>query len=138
LAAGLRIGPPPFLRTGRCGTENSILNEVRQPMQTSPVIERVPFPSEALSARQAYGAYARHSPKSVHANLKLAPLDNHSLSVIWAKAWLREYRCNTHYLALLVSDGVDDLDLRSAWLAWWDATCACREALYDLEGSVSL
>jgi hypothetical protein len=55
----------------------------------------------------------------------------------WAKAWLREYRCNCNYLALLSADHVDDSELRRAWLAWWHAACACREALARLEEPAS-
>jgi hypothetical protein len=56
------------------------------------------------------------------------------LHAAWAVAWLREYRCHTRYLSLLAQDLVEDLELRFAWLDWWNATCVCREALRRLEG----
>jgi hypothetical protein len=60
--------------------------------------------------------------------------NEHSLRAAWAAAWLREYRCHTHYLALLALDAAEELELRFAWLDWWDATCVCREAAARLEG----
>jgi hypothetical protein len=53
----------------------------------------------------------------------------------WAAAWLREYRCHTRYLSLLATDSAGELELRFAWLEWWDASCVCREALRRLECS---
>jgi hypothetical protein len=46
----------------------------------------------------------------------------------WKIAWLREYRCHAHYLTLLAADEVADRQLSLAWLAWWNASNACREA----------
>jgi hypothetical protein len=57
------------------------------------------------------------------------------LRAAWAAAWLREYRCQTRYIALLEVDAAEELELRFAWLEWWDAACVCREALRRLEGS---
>ena len=57
------------------------------------------------------------------------------LRAAWAAAWLREYRCHTRYIALLEVDMAEELELRFAWLEWWDAACVCREALRRLEGS---
>jgi hypothetical protein len=53
----------------------------------------------------------------------------------WAKAWLREYRCESRYQSLLGSGKAGETELRLAWLAWWDAACVCREALERLERS---
>jgi hypothetical protein len=59
--------------------------------------------------------------------------EDHRLRAVWAAAWLREYRCNTRYLSLLALDATDELEMRFAWLDWWDAACVCREALRRLE-----
>jgi hypothetical protein len=67
-------------------------------------------------------------------SMKFAPLEEQRLRAAWAAAWLREYRCQTRYVALLALDAVEDLELRLAWLDWWNATCVCREALRRLEG----
>ena len=61
--------------------------------------------------------------------------EDYKLRTAWAKAWLREYRCHTRYLSLLAVDAAAELDLRFAWLHWWDATCVCREALRQLESA---
>jgi hypothetical protein len=61
--------------------------------------------------------------------------EDHELRTAWAKAWLREYRCHTRYLSLLTVDAAAELELRFAWLDWWDAACVCREALHRLESS---
>jgi hypothetical protein len=57
------------------------------------------------------------------------------LRAAWAAAWLREYRCQTRYFSLLEVDAAEELELRFAWLEWWDAACVCREALRRLESS---
>jgi hypothetical protein len=57
------------------------------------------------------------------------------LHAAWAAAWLREYRCQTRYISLLEVEAAEELELRFAWLEWWDATCVCREALRRLERS---
>jgi hypothetical protein len=61
--------------------------------------------------------------------------EDDELRTAWAKAWLREYRCHTRYISLLTVDEAAELDLRFAWLDWWDAACVCREALRRLERS---
>ena len=66
--------------------------------------------------------------------IKFAPIEDQRLRAAWAAAWLREYRCHTRYVALLALDVVEEIELRVAWLDWWDATCVCREALHRLEG----
>ena len=55
------------------------------------------------------------------------------LRAAWAAAALREYRCHARYISLLAREAVGELNLRFAWLEWWDATCVCREALRRLE-----
>lgn len=67
--------------------------------------------------------------------LDFAPAEDHRLRATWAAGWLREYRCRTRYVSLLTLDSVEELEVRFAWLDWWDATCACREALRRLEDS---
>lgn len=62
-----------------------------------------------------------------------ATAEEQPLRAAWAAAWLREYRCHTRYLSLLAQDIVEDLELRFAWLDWWNAACVCREALRRLE-----
>jgi hypothetical protein len=59
----------------------------------------------------------------------------HELRAAWSKAWLREYRCHNRYLSLLAIDAPTELELRFAWLDWWDAACVCREAFRRLENS---
>jgi hypothetical protein len=54
----------------------------------------------------------------------------------WAAAWFREYQCQTRYLAMLALEMVEEHALRCAWLAWWHANCACREAEARLEKSI--
>jgi hypothetical protein len=61
--------------------------------------------------------------------------EDQELRAAWAKAWLREYRCHTRYLSLLAVDTAAALELRFAWLDWWDAACVCREAARRLEYS---
>lgn len=61
--------------------------------------------------------------------------ESERLRAAWAAAWLREYRCHTRYVSLLALDTAEELELRFAWLEWWDATCVCREALRRLEGA---
>jgi|HubBroStandDraft_5_1064220.scaffolds.fasta_scaffold224816_2 hypothetical protein len=61
--------------------------------------------------------------------------EDRELRAAWAKAWLREYRCHTRYLSLLPVDAAPEVELRFAWLDWWDAACVCREALRQLESS---
>jgi hypothetical protein len=51
----------------------------------------------------------------------------------WAAAWLREYRCQCRYIALLDMDGVEDRQLSLAWLAWWRASIECRDASCRLD-----
>lgn len=65
-----------------------------------------------------------------------AAAEEQPLRAAWAAAWLREYRCHTRYLSLLAQDLVEDLELRFAWLDWWNAACVCREALRRLETNV--
>ena len=65
--------------------------------------------------------------------MDLAPGDVEGLRAAWAAAWLREDRCETRYLCLLQAEPAEELELRFAWLEWWDATCVCREALQRLE-----
>lgn len=57
----------------------------------------------------------------------------HPLWVAWEEAWLREYRCYARYLSLLALDGTEDVELASAWLEWWNATCDCRDASRRLD-----
>jgi hypothetical protein len=59
--------------------------------------------------------------------------EEHSVRAEWAAAWFREYQCQTHYLAVLAQDTAEDCALRCAWLAWWHANCACRDAEARLE-----
>ena len=66
--------------------------------------------------------------------ITLAPMEEQRLRAAWAAAWLREYRCHARYIALLALDAVGEIELRLAWLDWWNATCVCREALRRLEG----
>jgi hypothetical protein len=61
--------------------------------------------------------------------------DDHSLWVAWAAAWLREYECQTRYLSLLALEAAEDVELRLAWLQWWQATCDCRDASRRLDGN---
>lgn len=61
------------------------------------------------------------------------PGGDRALRAAWAAAWLREYQCHTHYLSLLDRDEVGELELRFAWLDWWDASCVCRAAAERLE-----
>jgi len=63
----------------------------------------------------------------------LAVAEEERLRAAWAAAWLREYRCHARYISLLALDAVEELELRFAWLEWWDATCVCRDALQRLE-----
>lgn len=63
----------------------------------------------------------------------LAAAEGEQLRAAWAAAWLREYRCHARYIALLAHEAVEELELRFAWLDWWDATCVCRDALRRLE-----
>jgi len=65
--------------------------------------------------------------------VELRPQGTYALELDWANAWLHEYRCNCRYLAVLYADETDDLELRHAWLDWWHAACASREALRRLE-----
>jgi hypothetical protein len=58
----------------------------------------------------------------------------HPLREAWAAAWFREYHCQAYYLAVLALDTVEEHALRGAWLAWWHANCAFREAEARLEG----
>ena len=51
----------------------------------------------------------------------------------WSKAWLQEFHCHAQYLVLLESEEVDERRLSLAWLNWWKAACACREAASELE-----
>lgn len=67
--------------------------------------------------------------------VRLLPAEDQQLRAAWAAAWVREYRCHTRYLSLLAEDAVEELDLRFAWLEWWNATCVCREALRRLENT---
>jgi hypothetical protein len=53
----------------------------------------------------------------------------------WAEAWLREYRCQSRYQSLLGFGEAGDTELRFAWLEWWNAACACREASKQLESA---
>ena len=66
-------------------------------------------------------------------SLDFASAEYHRLRAAWAAAWLREYRCHVRYHSLLALDVVEELELRFAWLEWWDATCVCRETLRRLE-----
>lgn len=66
----------------------------------------------------------------------VASAEEHPLRSAWAAAWLREYRCHARYAALLALDAVEEFELRFAWLDWWHATCACREALRRYESSI--
>ena len=70
---------------------------------------------------------------SLEPSLDFDPDEDHTLRTAWAAAWLREYRCNTRYLSLLALDAADEVEVRLAWLDWWDAACTCREALRRLE-----
>ena len=63
------------------------------------------------------------------------PAQNEPLRAAWAAAWLQEYRCHVRYLSLLADDAAEELELRFAWLEWWDAACVCREALRRLESA---
>jgi hypothetical protein len=65
----------------------------------------------------------------------LAAIEMERLRAAWAEAWLREYRCQLRYIALLQVEAAEELELRFAWLEWWDAACVCRDALRRLEGS---
>lgn len=67
-------------------------------------------------------------------NLDFLYREHDPLRDAWAAAWLREYQCHTRYLALLAMDNAEDRELRLAWLHWWHAARACREALAHLEG----
>ena len=64
----------------------------------------------------------------------LAVAEEERLRAAWAAAWLREHRCHARYISLLAVDAAEELELRFAWLEWWDATCVCRDALRRLEG----
>jgi hypothetical protein len=55
----------------------------------------------------------------------------------WKIAWLREYRCHVHYLTLLAAEEVTDRQLSLAWLAWWNASNACRDVSCRLGNSQS-
>ncbi len=46
----------------------------------------------------------------------------------WTRSWLVEYRCRTVYFELVGTEDVDDRRVNLAWLDWWKADCACREA----------
>jgi len=65
------------------------------------------------------------------------PRDEQPHFIEWAAAWLHEYRCYCRYVALLDTDGGDDRRLSIAWLEWWNASMACREAECRLENSPS-
>lgn len=65
--------------------------------------------------------------------VQVTDTEDKTLRAVWAAAWLREYRCHIRYISLLALDAVEELELRFAWLEWWDATCVCREALRRLE-----
>jgi hypothetical protein len=75
-----------------------------------------------------------HNSGGLGAVMNAAAADDHTLRTAWAAAWLREYRCHTRYLSLLALDAGEEIELRFAWLDWWDATCVCRDALRRLEG----
>ena len=60
-----------------------------------------------------------------------------SLRAAWSAAWLHEHRAHVRYRSLLATDAAEEIELRFAWLAWWDAACVCREALRRLEDSQS-
>lgn len=87
--------------------------------------EDPPFPGSMIESFQLYSAPA--------AAADLPTAEDHRLRSAWAAAWLREYRCHTRYLSLLALDAVEDLELRLAWLDWWNATCICEEASRRLE-----
>jgi hypothetical protein len=74
---------------------------------------------------------------SLRSAVSFAASESERLRAAWAAAWLREYRCRTRYVSLLALDAAEELELRFAWLEWWDATCVCREALRRLEGTPS-
>jgi hypothetical protein len=74
------------------------------------------------------------SPNS-RATLDIASAEDHGLRAAWAAAALREYRCHARYISLLALEAAGELELRFAWLEWWDATCVCREALLRLEAA---
>jgi hypothetical protein len=59
--------------------------------------------------------------------------EDQRLRAAWGAAWLREYRCHIRYVSLLALDAVEDIEVRLAWLDWWNAACVCREALRRLE-----
>jgi hypothetical protein len=65
-------------------------------------------------------------------------IEDHRRWTAWTEAWLREYRCRTRYLALLAMDAAEELELRFAWLEWWDAECVCREASLQLDNRENL
>jgi hypothetical protein len=71
--------------------------------------------------------------RSHNAEVEVATAEDHGLRSAWGAAWLREYRCHTHYRSLLALEAVEELELRLAWLDWWNATCLCRDALRRLE-----
>jgi len=74
-------------------------------------------------------------PGNPRNTLNFGAAEAHRLRTAWAAAWLREYRCESRYIALLETDAAEELELRFAWLEWWDAACTCREALRRLETS---
>jgi hypothetical protein len=67
--------------------------------------------------------------------LDLAAVEVERLRAAWAEARLREYRCQVRYIALVQVEAAKELELRFAWLEWWDAACVCRDALRRPGGS---
>ena len=72
---------------------------------------------------------------SFRSPVDFAATEGERLRAAWTTAWLREYRCHARYISLLALDAAEELELRFAWLEWWDATCVCREALRRLDGA---
>jgi hypothetical protein len=64
--------------------------------------------------------------------------EEHGLRAAWERAWLREFRCYTRYLALVAMEDDEKLAIQFAWLEWWDAASVCREAARRLECSEEL
>jgi hypothetical protein len=60
-------------------------------------------------------------------------MQEETIRAAWAMAWLREYRGQSRYQSLLRSEEAGDTELRFAWLEWWNAACACREASKRLD-----
>jgi hypothetical protein len=58
------------------------------------------------------------------------------LRTAWEQARLREYHCHARYQTLAITGEAGELELRFAWLAWWDAVCLCWETLRRLEISL--